>query len=97
MSRTLFARIGYMFARAAFAQLREKMDPAKANGGVFLGLNGLTIKSHGSADPEGFASAIDLARDMAKTGLIEQISRDLDMGYSAFAQNEDIGAEAVAQ
>ena len=97
MSRSLFARIGYFFARSAFAQLREKMDPAKVNGGVFLGLNGLTIKSHGGADPDGFASAIDLARDMAKTGLIEQTKRDLEKGHEAFAVDEAERAEAIAQ
>jgi 3-oxoacyl-[acyl-carrier-protein] synthase-3 len=40
MSRTLFARIGYFFAKGAFDMLREKLDPSKVNGGVFLGLNG---------------------------------------------------------
>lgn len=97
MSRTLFARIGYFFARSAFAQLREKMDPGKVNGGVFLGLKGITIKSHGGADPEGFASAIELARDMASSRLVEQIDRDLDMGYSAFIADRSANAEAVAQ
>ena len=97
MSRTLFARIGYLFARTAFSQLREKMDPGKANGGVFLGLNGITIKSHGGASPEGFASAIGLARDMARSKLIEQIARDLDLGYSAFVDDHGGNAEAAAQ
>ena len=52
MSRTLRARIGYLFARNAFQMLRDKMDPRKANGGVFLGLNGIVIKSHGGTDAE---------------------------------------------
>ncbi|MFY8152097.1 MAG: phosphate acyltransferase PlsX, partial [Hyphomicrobiales bacterium] len=64
MSRTLMARIGYLFARGAFASLRDKLDPRKVNGGVFLGLNGVVIKSHGGTDAEGFAAAIDLAYDM---------------------------------
>jgi phosphate acyltransferase len=64
MSRTLSARIGYLFARNAFAAVRDKMDPGKVNGGVFLGLNGLVIKSHGGADAEGFAAAINLGYDM---------------------------------
>jgi glycerol-3-phosphate acyltransferase PlsX len=97
MSRTLFAKIGYFFARSAFSQLREKMDPGKVNGGVFLGLNGITIKSHGGTDPEGFASAIGLAREMASSKLIEQIDRDLDMGYSAFIADHSGKAEAALQ
>ncbi len=59
MSRTLMARIGYLFARRAFAALKEKMDPRRSNGGVFLGLNGIVIKSHGGTDAEGFAAAVD--------------------------------------
>ena len=65
MSRTLMAKIGYLFARQAFDALREKMDPRKVNGGVFLGLEGIVIKSHGGTDALGFASAIDIAYDMA--------------------------------
>jgi glycerol-3-phosphate acyltransferase PlsX len=56
MSRTWMAKLGYLFARSAFQHLRTKMDPRKVNGGVFLGLNGIVIKSHGGTDGEGFAS-----------------------------------------
>ena len=52
MSRTLLARIGYFLARDAFDRLREKMDPRRVNGGVFLGLQGIVIKSHGGTDAE---------------------------------------------
>jgi glycerol-3-phosphate acyltransferase PlsX len=74
MSRTLAARIGYLFARQAFRTLREKIDPRRANGGVFLGLNGIVIKSHGGTDAEGFAAAIDLGYDMAKYDLLAKIN-----------------------
>jgi len=50
MKRSLRAQLGYLLARDAFATLRDKMDPRKANGGVFLGLNGIVIKSHGGTD-----------------------------------------------
>jgi glycerol-3-phosphate acyltransferase PlsX len=76
MSRTWTARIGYLFARQAFEALREKMDPRKSNGGVFLGLNGVVIKSHGGTDALGFASAIDIAYDMAHYELMRTI-RDM--------------------
>ena len=66
MSRTLFAKLGYLLARNAFAALKDKMDPRKVNGGVFLGLNGVVIKSHGGTDAEGFAAAVDLGYDMAR-------------------------------
>jgi glycerol-3-phosphate acyltransferase PlsX len=77
MSRTLSARIGYLLARKAFAALREKMDPRRMNGGVFLGLNGLVIKSHGGADAEGFAAAIDVGYDMARYKVRARISEML--------------------
>ncbi|HUI98302.1 MAG TPA: phosphate acyltransferase PlsX [Xanthobacteraceae bacterium] len=75
MSRTLMSRIGYLFARPAFRALREKMDPRRSNGGVFLGLNGVVIKSHGGTDAEGFAAAVDLGYDMAKHQLLAKINR----------------------
>ena len=76
MSRTIWARIGYLFARGAFRTLAEKMDPRRANGGVFLGLNGVVIKSHGGTDAEGFAAAIDIGYDMVRYELLAKISAD---------------------
>jgi glycerol-3-phosphate acyltransferase PlsX len=77
MSRTLAVRIGYLFARQAFKTLKDKMDPRKVNGGVFLGLNGVVIKSHGGTDAEGFAAAIDLGYDMARYDVLAKISQTL--------------------
>lgn len=78
MSRTLMSRVGYVFARDAFQRLREKMDVRKINGGVFLGLNGIVVKSHGGADEEGFAAAVDLAYDMSRSRLVERILAELE-------------------
>jgi glycerol-3-phosphate acyltransferase PlsX len=77
MTRSLRARIGYLFARPAFAQLREKMDPRRANGGVFLGLNGIVIKSHGGADAEGFAAAVELGHGVVRDELLAKITAAL--------------------
>ena len=78
MSRTLMAKIGYFFAKGAFGQLREKMDPRKVNGAVFLGLNGVVIKSHGGTDAEGYAAAIEMGHDMVANHIMEKIANDLD-------------------
>ena len=75
MNRTWAARLGYLLARQAFQTLREKMDPRKSNGGVFLGLNGIVIKSHGGADAEGFAAAIDMGYDMVRYELLAKIGQ----------------------
>ncbi|MEQ1954805.1 phosphate acyltransferase PlsX [Mesorhizobium sp. CN2-181] len=87
MSRTLMAKIGYFFAKGAFDRLREKMDVRKANGGVFLGLNGIVVKSHGGADDEGFASAIELAYDMIRNRLLDRIEADLDLFHARHPQS----------
>jgi len=77
VGRTLRARIGYVLAKPAFARLRDKMDPRKINGAVFLGLNGLVIKSHGGTDEYGFASAVELAHDMVRSDLQARIASDV--------------------
>lgn len=78
MSRTLMAKIGYLFAKGAFDALKAKMDPSRVNGGVFLGLEGAVIKSHGGADEKGIAAAIDIAYDMAHYDLMRTIREMLE-------------------
>jgi glycerol-3-phosphate acyltransferase PlsX len=77
MTRSLGARIGYLFAHSAFRQLRERMDPRRVNGGVFLGLNGIVIKSHGGTDAEGFAAAIELGYGVVRDELLAKITAAL--------------------
>jgi glycerol-3-phosphate acyltransferase PlsX len=77
MSRSLSARIGFLLARGAFRQLKERMDPRRANGGVFLGLNGIVIKSHGGTDAEGFAAALDLSFGVVRDNLLARITAAL--------------------
>jgi glycerol-3-phosphate acyltransferase PlsX len=78
MSKTLLSKLGYILARDAFRTLSEKVDPRKANGGVFLGLNGIVIKSHGGTDAEGFAYAVDIGHDMVRYDLLAKISQTLN-------------------
>lgn len=77
MNRTFMAKMGYILAKDAFDQLREKMDPRKINGAVMLGLNGIVIKSHGGTDAEGFSAAVEMAHDMAANKLLQKIANDL--------------------
>jgi phosphate acyltransferase len=94
MSRSLFARIGYLFARNAFAAVQDKMDPRKVNGGVFLGLNGVVIKSHGATDAEGFSAAVDMGYDMVRRELRAKIAEMLSKpGATPTAH---VGAESVS-
>ncbi|MGB3417168.1 MAG: phosphate acyltransferase PlsX [Mesorhizobium sp.] len=82
MSRTLMARLGYILARGAFNRLREKLDVGRSNGGVFLGLNGIVVKSHGGADANGFAAAVELGYDMVRNRLLDRIEADLDLFHA---------------
>ena len=73
---SILGKIGAVFASGALKALRRKLDPRSANGGIFLGLNGVVVKSHGGTDAMGFASALDMAIDMADAGIIARIVAD---------------------
>lgn len=83
---SLMSRIGALFAYSSMRRLREKIDPRRANGGVFLGLNGTVIKSHGSADATGVSAAIKLAFTLAQLGFADKIAARV---ASAVAQDDD--------
>ncbi len=65
-SNSIWSRIGAIFALSSLRRLKKRIDPRRVNGGVFLGLNGTVIKSHGSADATGVAAAIKLAFELSK-------------------------------
>lgn len=77
ITSTLMSKLGAFIARGAFAALKDRMDPRKHNGGVFVGLNGVIVKSHGGTDAIGFATAIDVAVDMVSNGLVKKIAEDV--------------------
>ena len=70
---SLTARVGYLFAAGAFKKLSERLDPGRYNGAVFLGLEGICVKSHGSSTALGFANAIGVAVDMKVNGFLDKI------------------------
>lgn len=77
MNTSPVTRLGALLARSGFSVLKAKMDPRRVNGGTFLGLNGITIKSHGGTDALGFASAVDLGYEMAANHVIDRIAADI--------------------
>ena len=95
MRRSFASRIGYLLARGAFNVLRQRMDPRSVNGGVFLGLNGVVVKSHGSTDATGFSSALDLAIDMARYDIIGRIAADLEKLHAERAAADPASQKAV--
>ena len=76
LRRSLLGMIGAFFARGALNTLRRNLDPRASAGGIFLGLGGIVVKAHGGTDAIGFASALDMAVDMAKADLNARITAD---------------------
>ncbi len=64
---------GFWLARRAFAKVRDRLDPRRYNGAVFVGLNGVVVKAHGSSDAFAFANAIGFAVDMARHGFLDDV------------------------
>jgi len=64
----IFTRLSALLSRQSLRRLSARIDPRRVNGGVFLGLNGTVVKSHGSADATGNAAAIRLAAQLAQSG-----------------------------
>ncbi len=67
LNSSLFSKIGALIASGGFKKLKERVDPRASNGGVFLGLNGIVVKSHGGTDAKGFAAALGVAQKLAQS------------------------------
>jgi glycerol-3-phosphate acyltransferase PlsX len=74
LTSTLMAKLGALLGRGALRRLQMRIDPRRVNGGVFLGLNGTVVKSHGSADATGVSAAIGLAYQLAQAGFLERLA-----------------------
>ena len=96
MTSSLVTKLGAKLSRGGFRVLKEKMDPRRVNGGTFLGLNGIAVKSHGGADAFGFASAIDLAYEMAESRLIARLADDIAAHRHALVTEPAAAPAAVA-
>ena len=79
LKKSIFSKLGYFLAKKSLEGFRAHMDPRKYNGAVFLGLNGVVVKSHGGTDSFGFANAIGVAYDMAKYNFIEDLKKKLSI------------------
>lgn len=73
LTSSLMSKIGALIASGALKKMRAKLDPSTVNGGPLLGLNGVVVKSHGGADDRGFANAIKVAANLARSHYSEEI------------------------
>ncbi len=83
MNGSLMARLGYLLARRAFDEVRMKMDANSNNGAVFLGLEGIVVKSHGAADAIGFAHALEVGYEMANSGFLKCMRETLAVAHKS--------------
>jgi glycerol-3-phosphate acyltransferase PlsX len=75
---SLRSKAGFALSKPALNLLKVHLDPNNHNGAVFLGLNGLIVKSHGGANAKGFANAIQVASSMVRNDITRRIGEDLD-------------------
>jgi phosphate acyltransferase len=80
------SKAGFALSRPALNLLKVHLDPNNHNGAVFLGLNGLVVKSHGGANYKGVANAIGVAASMVRNDITRKIGDDLD-NFRAHAFN----------
>jgi glycerol-3-phosphate acyltransferase PlsX len=77
MMRDVRSKAGALLLKPALTELKERMNPSSANGAPLLGLGGLVVKSHGGADAEGVARALQITEDLAVHPFQEQIKRTI--------------------
>lgn len=90
---TLWSKAAAVLALPALKRMSKRMDPRRSNGGVFLGLNGTVVKSHGSADGTGVAAAVKLAFRLASSGFQDRVAARV---ASALAAMQDAVPAAPA-
>ena len=77
LTENIASRISLIFSYFSLKKFKEKFDPRKYNGAIFLGLNGPVVKSHGGIDSLGFYHSIDLCYKIVKGDLMTQIKKNL--------------------
>lgn len=89
LTQSFMTKAGAMIASSGLKALKARMNPSNVNGGVLLGLNGVVVKSHGGTDADGFATALNLAADLAQSNYMEEVARNLNR----FSSQNEIAAE----
>ena len=99
-TRSWFSKLGALAMAPSLKALRRQMDPNRVNGGVFLGLKGVVVKSHGGSEAAGVASAIAMAADLARSHFMEEIETNVARvmsGMKALNQTTEESAQALKQ
>ena len=78
LTENLFSKMSLLFSYFSLKKFKDKLDPRKYNGAIFLGLNGPVVKSHGGTDAVGFYYSIDLCYKIVKGNLMQQVKNNLN-------------------
>lgn len=96
-----FAKLGALLMMPQLRKLKERIDPSSVNGGVFLGVNGVVVKSHGGADARGVASAIELAANLSGKSFHAEVAETVRNVFERLgranvaSQTSEAGSEAA--
>ncbi len=94
---SLLSMLGAVFAAGALGKMRRRMDPGAVNGGPLLGLNGIVVKSHGGADAKGFAAAIRVAVELARSDFSAEIDRNMKRLTASLSQPAPEAAQGASE
>ncbi|MEO0358276.1 MAG: phosphate acyltransferase, partial [Pseudomonadota bacterium] len=86
---TILSRLAAVLAYSSLRRLAKRIDPRRVNGGVFLGLNGTVVKSHGSADATGVAAAVKLAYQLADAQFADRLAARIAESNAASAEQKE--------
>ena len=88
------AILGYLLARGAIGRVKDRVDPRKYNGGMFLGLDGICVKSHGGSDVVGTENAILVAANLVRNGYNKRVAYEVEqlMSQESFVSSVVAGA-----
>ncbi len=102
LTGSLIAKLGALMMASGLRKLKDRIDPASNNGGVFLGVNGVVVKSHGGSDARGVASAVNMAASLARRPFRDEVASTVKTVMSrrvrlagAVAENQEIKAAVV--
>ncbi len=75
--RSVISKIGYLFAKKGFDDMRKLMDYKSFGGAMLLGINGVAVKAHGSSDAYSFYCALKVAYKMVKSEIVSKIATEI--------------------
>lgn len=75
--RNLWSKLGYLMAKKGLNEMKDALNPKKTGGALLIGVNGVVVKAHGNSDAEAFYSAMELAYNLAKNGIVGQIKEGI--------------------